>query len=153
MLLSSKFLCLNDNITGSLYCQQATCYIVKQNSKIGDRIKNAREKARNGQGISQTELADLIGIKQASLSEIELSKSVPRRPTVIALSFVLGDDFGEDWLRDFFRSPVNQGDSKDFNHQNLAELFRKADALNEESISEMQHIWEMLKTEIDRRTK
>lgn len=120
--------------------------------KIGERIKAAREKARDGQGISQAELADLIGIKQASLSEIEVSKTTPRRPTLIALSFVLNNDFEEEWLREFFNSSVVR-EGREFNHKKLAELLAEADGLDTESIREMQHIWDMLRSEILRRKK
>ena len=100
--------------------------------------------------MSQTELADLIGIKQASLSEIEIGKSTPRKPTLIALSFVLSNDFGEEWLRDFFKLAANN-ERKEFNHALVAELLSEADELDEKSIKEMQHIWEMLRSEIRRR--
>lgn len=120
--------------------------------KIGERIKAAREKARGGQGISQTELADLIGIKQASLSEIEVSKTTPRKPTLIALSFVLNNDFEEEWLRKFFNSSVVR-EGREFNHKELAELLAEADGLDTESVREMQHIWDMLRGEILRRKK
>ncbi len=52
---------------------------------IGERIKLARENAHDGLGISQAELAELTGIKQASLSQIESDKTTPRKPTLIAL--------------------------------------------------------------------
>jgi len=120
--------------------------------KIGERIKSAREQARNGKGISQAELSKLIGIKQASLSEIEVSKTTPRAPTLIALSFVLNNDFEEEWLREFFNSSVVKND-KDFNHAELADLLAEADQLDVESIKEMRHIWDMLRSEIARRKK
>lgn len=115
---------------------------------IGQRVKKARENA----GLSQFELAELTGIKQASLSQIEGDKTTPRKPTLIALSFVLNSDFEETWLREFFKSSVVQN-SKEFNHEKLANLFREADQLNSESIKEMEHIWQMLKSEIERRKK
>lgn len=142
---------IDNIITGSLYCQQATCSLSKIVSKIGERIKEARESVNDGKGISQSELADLVGIKQASLSEIEVGKTTPRKPTLIALSFVLNNDFGEGWLRDFFRSSVNMG-VREFNHSELAKLFAEADQLDEEAVREMQHIWEMLRNEIKRRS-
>ncbi len=121
-----------------------------QKKELGGKIKSARESANDGRGMSQANLAQLIGIKQASLSEIEVGKSTPRRPTLIALSFVLNDDFEEEWLREFFKSDVNKG-VKEFNHAALAELLAEADELDEESIKEMQHIWDMVRSEIKRR--
>lgn len=41
------------------------------NEKLGNRIKTARENARNGKGISQGELAELTGINQTAISQIE----------------------------------------------------------------------------------
>lgn len=121
-----------------------------QKKELGGKIKLARESANDGRGMSQAELAQLIGIKQASLSEIEVGKSTPRRPTLIALSFVLNDDFEEEWLREFFRSAVNKG-VKEFNHAALAELLAEADKLDEQAIKEMRHIWDMVGSEIERR--
>jgi len=118
--------------------------------KIGDRVKFARENARNGKGYSQGELAELIGLKQASLSEIEVSKTTPRKPTLIALSFILNDDFGEEWLKDFFNQSAEEK-LREFNHSELDELFNEANDLSKKAIQEMQPIWEMLKTEIKRR--
>jgi transcriptional regulator with XRE-family HTH domain len=120
------------------------------NKKIGDRIKIAREKARNGEGISQAELADLTGIKQASLSQIESSKTTPRKPTLIALSFVLNDDFGEAWLLDFFNQSTEMG-NKEFDYSEIENLFAETNGLSKKSIQEMQSIWEMLRAEIKRR--
>jgi transcriptional regulator with XRE-family HTH domain len=121
-----------------------------QKKELGGKIKSARESANDGRGMSQAELAQLIGIKQASLSEIEVGKSTPRKPTLIALSFVLNDDFGEEWLREFFKSAVNKG-VKEFNHAALAELLSEADELDEQAIKEMRHIWDMVGSEIERR--
>ena len=123
-----------------------------EKQSIGQRIKIARENAKEGAGLSQFELAELTGIKQASLSQIESNKTTPRKPTLIALSFVLNDDFGEEWLKEFFKNSTDQI-SKEFNHTRLAELFNEADSLDAESIKEMEHIWEMLKIEIARRKK
>ncbi len=117
---------------------------------IGVRIKAVRESARDGKGISQAELAELVGVNQTALSQIESGKTVPRKPTLIALSFILNDDFGEEWLQDFFKSVVNK-ERKEFNHALVGDLFSKADDLDEKSIKEMQHIWEMLRSEIKRR--
>ena len=125
---------------------------MKKNTKIGDLIKAAREKARNGRGLSQAELAEMIGITQASLSEIEGGKSTPRKPTLIVLSIVLDDYFGEDWLREFFEKTI-KNEFKAFNHGKLSDLFRRADELNDESIRDMTAVWEMLESEIIRRKK
>jgi transcriptional regulator with XRE-family HTH domain len=120
------------------------------NKKIGDRIKIAREKARNGKGISQAELADLTGIKQASLSQIESSKTTPRKPTLIAIAFILNDDFGEPWLRDFFKQSTEIS-NKEFDYSEIENLFAETNGLSKQSIQEMQSIWEMLRAEIKRR--
>lgn len=125
---------------------------MKKSNKIGDRIKEAREKARNGRGMSQAELAETVGITQASLSEIELGKSAPRKPTLIALAIVIDDYFGEDWLREFFEKTI-KNESKPFNHNRLLDVFRRADELNKESVREMTAVWEMLESEIMRRKK
>jgi len=122
------------------------------NKNIGERVRMARESAHGGLGISQAELAELTGIKQASLSQIESNKTTPRKPTLIALSFVLNNDFEEEWLREFFNSSVVKN-VKEFNHAELAELLAEADQLDVESIREMRHIWDMLRSEIARRKK
>jgi transcriptional regulator with XRE-family HTH domain len=119
---------------------------------LGERIRIARENARGGLGISQVDLAELTGIKQASLSQIEANKTSPRKPTLIALSFVLNNDFEEEWLREFFNSSA-QKRIKEFDHAVLAELLAEADDLDEQSIKEMRHIWDMLRSEIARRKK
>jgi transcriptional regulator with XRE-family HTH domain len=119
---------------------------------LGERIRSARENARGGLGISQVDLAELTGIKQASLSQIEANKTTPRKPTLIALSFVLNNDFEEEWLREFFNSSVIK-EGKEFNYAELADLLAEADKLDEESIREMRHIWDMLWSEIARRRK
>lgn len=118
--------------------------------KIGEKIKNAREDSFNGRGMSQLELAELIGINQTSLSEIEMGKTTPRKPTLIALSFVLNNDFGETWLQDFFKQSTEEG-SKEFNYADIADLFAETNDLSKKSIQEMKPIWEMLRAEIKRR--
>ena len=56
------------------------------NSTIGQRIRQAREAA----GLLQGELATRIGIKQASLSDIESGESkAPSATTLLAMSDVL----------------------------------------------------------------
>lgn len=44
------------------------------------------------------ELAELVEIKQASLSAIENGKSEPMQKTLIGLAKALDDNFGEPWL-------------------------------------------------------
>ena len=122
----------------------------KYSEKLGDRIKAARENARNGKGISQGELADLTGINQAALSQIESGRTTPRKPTLIAISFVINDDFGEPWLQDFFKQSTEEK-AREFNHRELDDLFAEANDLPKKSFQEMQSIWEMLRAEIKRR--
>ena len=117
---------------------------------LGERIKSARENARNGKGISQAELADLTGINQAALSQIEGDRTSPRKPTLIALSFILNDDFGEIWLMKFFEKSDEEKVSE-FNHKELDEIFLKANELSKKSFQDMKPVWEMLKAEIQRR--
>ena len=115
---------------------------------LGERIKQARKNARGGEGISQSELAELVGIKQASLSQIESGISNPRKQTQIALARVLEDDFGESWLQDY----LIQTEAADKSlHGELVKLLDEANELSEESIRAMQPIWEMVRAEIRRR--
>lgn len=56
--------------------------------------------ARKRRGLTQKDLAAIIGVKQASLSQIESDKVTPLRKTLIAIGRALGDDFGLDWVRE-----------------------------------------------------
>lgn len=93
-----------------------------QNISIGDRIKAVREK----KGLSQKALADKIGIKQPSLSEIEKNKSVPREATLLALARALNDDLGEAWITD--RLAEKKGDSWDVLLRPIAWKIKRDDA-------------------------
>ena len=57
-----------------------------ENMKIGDRIKDAREKAN----ISQSELARKMGIKASSVQEWERNETSPRRHRIKPLAEALG---------------------------------------------------------------
>jgi len=67
---------------------------------LGDRLRKAREAA----GLTQTELAKVMGISRRSISTYESDESAPRRPTLLAwamatgvpLSWLAGDDGGPD---------------------------------------------------------
>ncbi len=119
-------------------------------STIGEKIKQARTRARDGEGISQSELAELVGIKQASLSQIESGVSTPRKQTQIALARVLENDFGEPWLQDYLTKTKNTHKTL---HPELDELLSEANELSEKSIRAMQPIWEMFRAEIKRRKR
>ncbi len=95
-------------------------------------------------------LADLTGINQAALSQIESGRTTPRKPTLIALSFVLNDHFGEAWLQDFFKQSTEEK-AREFNHRELDDLFAEANDLPKKTFQEMESIWEMLCAEIKRR--
>lgn len=64
--------------------------------KIGDRIKFARERS----GVSQTQLAENIGIRQSSVADIESGETKnPRKPTLMAIAKYLKSDLGEKWIK------------------------------------------------------
>mgnify|MGYP002397508639 CR=1 FL=1 len=67
---------------------------------LGKRIKESRKR----KGFSQSELANLVDVKQASLSRIESGKVEPMRKTLIAIAAALEDDFGLDWVREAIES-------------------------------------------------
>lgn len=63
---------------------------------MGNRIKFARERM----GISQTELADSVGIRQSSVADIESGETKkPRKPTLVAIAKYLKSDLGEEWIK------------------------------------------------------
>lgn len=70
---------------------------------LGQRIREIRE----ARGLSQGELADSIGIKQPSLSEIENGRSVPREATLFALAVALQDDFDDPRVLDYLAKRGN----------------------------------------------
>lgn len=60
--------------------------------RVQDRLKRAREYA----GLSQVELAQLIGVSRATLGNAEQGVRELRRPALIAISFATGVSL--DWL-------------------------------------------------------
>ena len=86
---------------------------------IGNKIKELRE----GKGITQTELANLIGVTQDSISLWEKNKRVPNTPYIIALSrvfnissdYLLGlenDDGTKTYNNTYNNFGTHQGDVK-----------------------------------------
>ena len=63
---------------------------------LGLKVKEARKR----RGLTQKDLAAIIGLKQASLSQIESGKVTPMRKTLIAIGRALDDDFGMEWVRE-----------------------------------------------------
>ncbi len=122
----------------------------KPKVSIGGRIRLARSNARGGIGISQSELARLIGIKQPSLSQIESDTSEPRKTTLIAIARALNDDLGEEWLKEHMPQPEadNVWHSA---HPELSKLLVEIKSLSEKEIEEMRAVWEMVRGEIWRR--
>lgn len=86
---------------------------------IGNKIKELRE----GKGITQTELANLIGVTQDSISLWEKNKRTPNTPYIIALSrvfnissdYLLGlenDDGTKTYNNTYNNFGTHQGDVK-----------------------------------------
>lgn len=68
---------------------------------IGERIKFARER----QGVSQTELAEAVGIRQSSVADIENGQTKkPRKPTLVSIAKFLKSDLGENWIKDALKT-------------------------------------------------
>ncbi|WP_374537207.1 helix-turn-helix domain-containing protein [Chitinimonas taiwanensis] len=59
---------------------------------IGTRIRQARKEA----GLSQTSLADLVGVRQSAVSEWEAGRSDPTTDSLSATAIALGVAF--EWL-------------------------------------------------------
>lgn len=117
---------------------------------IGERIRLARLNAHGGMGLTQAALAKLIGIKQASLSQIEGGISDPRKTTLIALARALNDDLGEEWLKEYVVQPETD-DLWQSPHPELSKLLVEIKSLSEKEIEEMRAVWEMVRAEIWRR--
>jgi transcriptional regulator with XRE-family HTH domain len=64
---------------------------------LGKRIRSARKAAK----LTLEELGRRIGISNQALSAIENGKKNPSRQTLMGLSMVLGNDFGEKWLAEY----------------------------------------------------
>ncbi len=122
----------------------------KPKVSIGERIRLARSNASGGIGISQSELARLIGIKQPSLSQIESDTSEPRKTTLIAIARALNDDLGEEWLKEHVPQPEGD-DLWQSAHPELSKLLVEIKSLSEKEIEEMRAVWEMVRGEIWRR--
>lgn len=122
----------------------------KPKVSIGGRIRLARSNARGGIGVSQSELARLIGIKQPSLSQIESGTSEPRKTTLIAIARALNDDLGEEWLKEHMPQPETN-DTWQSAHPELSKLLVEIKSLSEKEIEEMRAVWEMVRGEIWRR--
>ncbi len=122
----------------------------KPKISIGERIRLARSNARGGMGISQSELARLIGIKQPSLSQIESDTSEPRKTTLIAIARALNDYLGEEWLKEHMPQP-EADDAWQSSHPELSKLLVEIKSLSEKEIEEMRAVWEMVRGEIWRR--
>jgi len=101
-------------------------------------------------GLTQAALAKLIGIKQASLSQIEGGISDPRKTTLIALARALNDDLGEEWLKEYVAQPETD-DVWQSAHPELYNLLVEIKSLSEQEIEEMRAVWEMVRAEIWRR--
>jgi transcriptional regulator with XRE-family HTH domain len=61
---------------------------------LGEKIKLARKQ----RGFTLVALGEIVGIKHASLSQIENNVTNPAKRTLISLAKALGDNFGESWL-------------------------------------------------------
>jgi transcriptional regulator with XRE-family HTH domain len=59
---------------------------MKTNEKTGERIKNLRKR----RGLTQTQLAEKVGLKTSAFSYIELSKNRPTSELIIELSRLFG---------------------------------------------------------------
>lgn len=64
---------------------------------IGETVKAVRKKRK----FTMSELADVAGLTQSTVSRIESEQIDPTRKTLIALARALNDDLGQDWLRGF----------------------------------------------------
>ena len=62
--------------------------VVKANTRGDNLIKAWRDHF----GLTQAELAERAGMKQAALARLETSKSTPRRPTIDRLAAAMGID-------------------------------------------------------------
>ena len=77
--------------------------------------------ARKNKGFTQTELSEMIGIKQASYSSLENGKTLPMRTTKIALAKALGDNFGESDLDQYINETETPKSKKEIIEESSVE--------------------------------
>ena len=95
----------------------------------GERIKQARKAA----GLTQTELAEKIGVKFSAIHKYESGMVVNlKRETIAALAEAL--DVKPSWLMCMDDDPVHELARQTAEHQRLLELWDRADEIDRNTI-------------------
>lgn len=98
---------------------------ITEKNNIGQLVQTARKTIN----LSQTDLANQIGVTQSAIAHIESGKSEPREITLIALAKVLNDNFGLEWLNEHL--PIQPYSGENTQNSVLQELTEVATRIEE----------------------